>query len=246
MDSEVDIAICLRQWDYSETSQTAALLCKRLGVVRVLGKGTKRADPRFSGGLEIATIGEAVIVPKSNSGLSTLAGWDLRSTCRGARADLQCYYAAMFALEVAINLLPEGEPHPDSFHALESLLESISPVNWQQQVATYLWSVLKDAGFAPRIEPDLEDNVVFIPALGQLTSPTEEHRQETAWEVLGSTAAAMSVLAETGAAVTLSAEDAERVGRLLAWYVREVIERELSTLRPLFGDLHPRTSPPRG
>ncbi|RNC81768.1 MAG: DNA repair protein RecO [Phycisphaera sp.] len=242
MDSEVDIAICLRQWDYSETSQTAALLCKRLGVVRVLGKGTKRADPRFSGGLEIATIGEAVIVPKSNSGLSTLAGWDLRSTCRGARADLQCYYAAMFTLEVAINLLPEGEPHPDSFLALESLLESISSASWQRDIATYLWRILKDSGFAPRIDRGLSGPVVFLPAIGQLTSPKQEHRLETAWEVLGTTASALEELAESGDSSHLTPEDAERVGRLLAWYVREVIERDLSTLRPLFGNLHPRTT----
>lgn len=242
MDSEVDIAICLRQWDYSETSQTAALLCKRLGVVRVLGKGTKRADPRFSGGLEIATIGEAVIVPKSNAGLSTLAGWDLRSTCRGARADLQCYYATMFALEVMINLLPEGEPHRDSFLALESLLESVSRESWQRDTATYLWRILKDAGFAPRIDRGLAGPVVFLPAIGQLTALNEEHRLETAWEVLGSTASALQGIVESGNATNLTSDDAERVGRLLAWYVREIIERDLSTLRPLFGDLHPRTT----
>lgn len=242
MDSEVDIAICLRQWDYSETSQTAALLCRRLGVVRVLGKGTKRADPRFSGGLEIATIGEAVIVPKSNSGLSTLAGWDLRSTCRGARSDLQCYYAAMLALEVAINLLPEGEPHPDSFFALETLLESISPTSWKSDIAIYLWRVLKDSGFAPRIDGGLAGPVVFLPAIGQLTTPNQEHRHETAWEVLGTTASALQKLAESGESLHLTPEDAERVGRLLGWYVREVIERDLLALRPLFGNLHPRTT----
>lgn len=244
MDSEVDIAICLRQWDYSETSQTAALLCRRLGVVRVLGKGTKRADPRFSGGLEIATIGEAVIVPKANSGLATLAGWDLRSTCRSARSDLQCYYAAMLALEVTINLLPESEPHPDSFDALSLLLGSIDPANWQRDIALFLWSILKDSGFAPRVESNLSERVVFLPALGHLAGLQDAHRLETSWDVLGTTAAALTVLAQTGSAKSLSLEDAERVGRLLAWYVREVIERELSTLRLLYGDLHPRTTKP--
>lgn len=239
MDTEVDIAICLRQWDYSETSQTAALLTRRLGVVRVLGKGTKRADPRFSGGLEIGTLGEAVIVPKANSGLATLAGWDLRETYRTSRSSLQCYYASMFALEVAINLLPEGEPHPVSFEALADLLAGLQSDNWQTQVVDFLWKILSDAGFRPSIDEGLDAPTVFLPALGRLARDDDQNPSSARWLVLESTAKALILLSKTDSAETLGTEDAERIGRFLAWYVRELIERELSTLRPLFGPAAP-------
>lgn len=243
MDTEVDIAICLRQWDFSETSQTAALFCRRLGVVRVLGKGTKRADPRFSGGLEIGTLGEAVIVPKANSGLATLAGWDLQETYRTSRSDLPGYYAVMFALEATINLMPEGEPHPGSFDALADLLGNLAPGNWQTQIVQFLWRLLSDAGFRPSIDEELVAPIVFIPSLGKLTSDTQQSLAASRWMVLDSTAQALAELGKTNLTDSLEAEDAERVGRFLAWYVRELIERELSSLRPLFGDNAP-ISPP--
>jgi recombinational DNA repair protein (RecF pathway) len=239
VDTEVDIAICLRQWDYSETSQTAALLSRRLGVVRVLGKGTKRADPRFSGGLEIGTLGEAVIVPKTNSGLATLAGWDLRETYRKSRSDLQGYYAVMFALEATINLLPEGEAHPGSFDALTELLADLAPGNWQTVIVQFLWKLLSDAGFRPSIDEDLSAPIVFLPSLGKLTSDSKQAPGSTKWMVLESTALALANLGQANHAQSLESEDAERVGRFLAWYVRELIERELSTLRPLFGNTRP-------
>jgi len=239
VDTQVDIAICLRQWDFSETSQTAALFCRRLGVVRVLGKGTKRADPRFSGGLEIGTLGEAVIVPKASSGLATLAGWDLQETYRTSRSDLQGYYAVMFALESTINLLAEGEPHPSSFDALVDLLGNLAPGNWQNQIVQFLWRLLSDAGFRPSIDEELVAPIVFIPSQGKLTNDTQQSQSASRWMVLDSTAQALAALGQSNLADALATDDAERVGRFLAWYVRELIERELSTLRPLFGENAP-------
>lgn len=240
MDTEVDIAICLRQWDFSETSQTAALLCRRLGLVRVLGKGTKRADPRFSGGLETGTLGEAVIVPRSGSSLAVLAGWDLRETYRGSRADLPSYYAAMFAIEVAMSLLPEGEPHPEVFDALSAVLGRGAGEPWAIAVADYLWSVLGDTGYRPSIPEAVGGSMAFSPRLGQLGQAQELGRGVAAWSVLDSTAEALVTLSETGSTAGMGAEQAERVGRLLAWYVRELVERELVTLRLIYGETSPK------
>lgn len=240
MDTVVDIAICLRQWDFSETSQTAALLCRKLGLVRVLGKGTRRADPRFSGGLETGTLGEAVIVPRSQSSLAALAGWDLRETYRASRSDLQSYYAAMFAIEVAMSLLPEGEPHPVVFDALSALLAREPSWPWPNAVADYLWAVLADTGYRPRIPDPVRTHAAFSPALGCLVPAEEADRSTAAWSVLDTTAQALGVLGRTDSSAGIQPEHAERVCRLLAWYVRELVERELTTLRLLFGETTPK------
>lgn len=240
MEAEVDIAICLRQWDYSETSQTAALLCRRLGLVRVLGKGTRRPDPRFSGGLEIGTLGEAVIMPKSSSSLATLGGWDLRETFRASRADLAGYYAAMFAIEVAQSILPEGEPHPVVFDALNALLARSAEESWQIAVADYLWNLLGDTGYQPSTEGYTQGPCAFSPTLGTLMNAKGVKKVDSAWAVLETTARSLCQLEAAGCAQGLDIEQAERVGRLLAWYVREVVERELSTLRLLFGETTPK------
>lgn len=241
MDAEVDIAVCLRQWDYSETSQTAALLCRRLGLVRVLGKGTRRPDPRFSGGLEIGTLGEAVIVPRASSALAVLAGWDLRETFRASRRDLHGYYAAMFALEVALNLLPEGEPHPAVFEALVVLLGRGASEPWANATASYLWAVLTDTGYRPSLgEEGPAGPLAFASAQGSIIPVSEARRDGRSWAVLASTAEALRRIEREGNAGSLDPEQAERAGRLLAWYVRELVERELLTLRPLFGETAPK------
>lgn len=244
MDTEVDIAICLRQWDYSESSQTAALLCRRLGLIRVLGKGTRRPDPRFSGGLEIATQGEAVIVPRSQSSLGVLAGWDLRETYRASRADLQSHYTAMFAIEVAMNILPEGEPHPAVFDALASLLARESSRPWQNAVTDYLWVVLTDTGYQPSVTEAARSPLAFSPRLGHLMSAEQAGPGSAAWSVQDTTGESLRALHATGTSHGLEPELAERTARLLAWYVRELVERELVTLRLLFGETAPKPVSP--
>jgi len=243
MDAEVDIAICLRQWEFSETSQTAVLFGRELGLRRVLGKGTKRADPRFSGGLEVGTMGEAVIRPKPSGGLATLAGWDLKETFRSGRSDLKGFYAAMLALEVTLNLLPEGEPHVLAFDALRSALSRPSSEPWAPSIAEFLWVLISEAGFRPQVVDVEADRVVgFAPHLGELVIQGAVPQSDEVWQVLPSTARSLCALAAAGSSATLTESESERVARLLVWYIREITEREITTLRPLFGDMVPKTA----
>ncbi|HED53225.1 MAG TPA: hypothetical protein ENJ00_03370 [Phycisphaerales bacterium] len=242
MDAQVDIAICLRQWEFSETSQTAVLFGRNLGLVRVLGKGTKRADPRFSGGLEIGTMGEAVVIPKASGGLVTLAGWDLKETFRSGRSDLKGYYASMLALEVTLNLLPEGEPHSPAFDALVAALSRPATRPWPPVIAEFLWAMISEAGFRPQVEGHSDQVVGFAPNLGELIPVDAVPGPHLVWQIQPTTVRALRELAQTGSAAHLTEQEAERVGRLLAWYIREITEKELTTLRPLFGEVVPKSA----
>ena len=55
-----DSAICIRCWDYSETSQTVSLLTKENGLIRGIAKGSKRDKGPFSGGFDPLTRGHIV------------------------------------------------------------------------------------------------------------------------------------------------------------------------------------------
>ncbi|MFN9968750.1 MAG: DNA repair protein RecO, partial [Phycisphaerae bacterium] len=72
MATVMDDAICIRVWDWSETSQTVSLFCRSLGVVRGLAKGSKRQDARFSGGYELFTRGQAGVLITSHDAMATL------------------------------------------------------------------------------------------------------------------------------------------------------------------------------
>ena len=55
MPAQHDQAICIRHWDYSETSQTVGLFGRTLGCFRGLAKGARRERGSFSGGLDLLT-----------------------------------------------------------------------------------------------------------------------------------------------------------------------------------------------
>ncbi|MEO1584459.1 MAG: DNA repair protein RecO [Planctomycetota bacterium] len=239
MDPVVDEAVCLRQWDFSETSQTAVLFTRKLGIVRVLGKGTRRNDPRFSGGLEVGTLGEAVVYPKE-SGLATLAGWDLQQTFRGSRGTLAKHRAAMFAIDVPRHVLPEAEPHPVSYAGLVRTLGDLGGGAWQPVIARWLWLLLADAGFGPDLSAG-ERSVGFSPSRGGLVpAHAEQGAHGVVWRLRGETTRGLvSLASDVDAAGVLDPDVAERVGRLLAWYVREIAGREPPTLPELFGTHDP-------
>ena len=56
MASVKDIAICVRHWDWSETSQTVSILCREHGLVRAVVKGARREVRR-----ELAQTSQAVL-----------------------------------------------------------------------------------------------------------------------------------------------------------------------------------------
>ncbi|MEL6497660.1 MAG: recombination protein O N-terminal domain-containing protein [Planctomycetota bacterium] len=234
MDPVVDDAVCLRQWDYSETSQTAVLFTRKLGIVRVLGKGTKRNDPRFSGGLEVGTLGEAIVHPKE-TGLAILAGWDLRRTYRGTRRSLESHYAAMFALDVPRHLLSEDEPHVEAFEGLVAVLDELERDDWRPAIAAWLWRLLDLAGYRP--DTGGAGTVVgFSAERGGLVAPGDREQAGVVWAVQPATVRALRVV-ESGGRV--ESADAERVARLLGWYVREIAGREPPTMSPLLGSHDP-------
>ena len=71
-----DQAICIRHIDWSETSQIVALLTEQLGIIRAVAKGSRRTSPgsvqRYSGGVELLTLGQAVGMIKSSVDLASL------------------------------------------------------------------------------------------------------------------------------------------------------------------------------
>ena len=70
-----DQAVCVRQWDFSETSQTVSLFCREQGMIRGLAKGSRRERSSFSGGFDLFTRGEIVAIVKPGRDLATLTEW---------------------------------------------------------------------------------------------------------------------------------------------------------------------------
>ncbi len=178
MGGVIDRGICLRTWDWSETSQTALIMFRQIGLLRVLAKGSRRDGAPFSGGLEAVAAAEAKVFPRHSGGLSTLASWDLEERFEAPRHTLGGFACACYMTEVVSRLVTEMDPHPGLFDALEAGLREAS--EGDPAVVRLQWAALAEGGH----QPDLQGDPVrereaasayfeFSPLCGRMVGPRE-------------------------------------------------------------------------
>lgn len=208
-------AICLRQTDWSETSQIATLLTQEHGVIRAIAKGSRRWNAPFSGGVEVLTRGEVAVFLKPARELQLISEWDLQETFPAGRHHWRTHCLQLLAVEVALRLVPAGPESTQAFEHLLSLLrqfeadheqhahESHGPSDWW--LAVYLWQMLDQAGHAPDLAsaPPTEqtkgaasDVALFAPELGRWLSPREQ--AATTWAMRRETLTLLREVATAG------------------------------------------------
>lgn len=192
-----DIAIVLRQWDFSETSQTVRLLTREHGPLRGLGKGARRERGMFSGGFEVCTRGQLVAIVKPGRDLATLTEWRLLEVFPGVRRRLPANRVALLAADLVAHLLDDGDPHPEVFDDFVGLLRGLErPGQEGAGLLRFQWRLLTATGYAPRLDLDAvtgheldEDAAVlaFRPDAGGFTSDEAGVAAPGAWRLRRST-----------------------------------------------------------
>ncbi len=252
--------MCVRQWDWSETSQTVSLLTREHGLVRCLAKGSKREKSAFSGGLEIATMGHMVAIVKENSDLALLTAWDLVEPMYQIRRSLDRFHACMFVIDLIPRMINDHDPHPEVYDGLISTLNALScshqevtKLEIQAQLAWFQWNLLELTGARPELMIDVysgeeldEDAAVFgfSPSQGGLTLDPIQMAEQShgsalsdTWRVRRSTVNMLRRLraGEDPADLhTASIDQLERLGGLLASYIRYVIGGEVPSGRWIY------------
>lgn len=236
-----DQAICLRQWDWSETSQTVSLFTREHGLVRALAKGAKRENAAFSGGIDPLTRGQAMLILKPSADLATLTAWDLQEIFPPLRRSLPTFYTGMYIADLVHHLVQDRDPHPAFFDQLLAALRTLGPAEHSASALLRLqWAALVEAGYRPELDADVSTGALlepaaaysFAPRLGGFTvSPVSP-----SWRVRSETLILLRAIAE---GQEPSGPSVERANRLLAAYTREILGREIPAASPLFGDLAP-------
>lgn len=243
-----DLAICVRTWDWSETSQTAVMITRDHGLIRVLAKGSRRERAPFSGGLEIATRGELAVLARQTSDLALITRWDLTHPMLGLRRDLATYNTAMLAIDLVPRMIHDHDPHPEIHDALAQLLESCdhpdaTPAPRIAHLLTYLWILLDAVGARPLLDHDVETGAVlgpadvyaFAPHLGGLTQDnTAHHTTDPRWRVRASTVEILNRLdpdPDPESFSDLPEPDLTRAAALLASYIRERIGSDIPSMK---------------
>lgn len=239
------MALCIRHWDWSETSQTVSLFTRGHGLVRAIAKGAKRPNAPFSGGLELLTLGEAGLVIKPASDLALLTEWDLQEIFPSLRTSLPRQHAALYIADLLQRLVTDRDPHTDLFDAALAALRAVHGGQTDRALLQFQLAALTATGYRPVLDRDIRTGeslpaaarLVFSPTLGGAAAERESDDRSGWWRVRGSTLIAISAVDNPGASPPHS-EDIARANRLLAAYIRHLLGAEPPTLRLVFPDLH--------
>ncbi len=236
MPTQHDQAICIRHWDWSETSQTVGIFGRSLGCFRGLAKGARRERGRFSGGIDLLTRGEVGVILKRDGELSTLTEWDAQEIFPRLREDLHANRAGWYVADVLGRMLPLLDPHPDLFDRTMVLLRSLgSGMGIDASMLRFQWCLLEETGWQPDLQPptDAGKEVAFDPLEGRLVVDGD---REGPWKVRQATLQVLRAVA-VGEAVEGELESTQRANRLLAAHLRHVLGDEPATMAWLFGTL---------
>lgn len=242
------MAICVRHWDWSETSQTVSLLTREHGVVRGLAKGSRREKGAFSGGIELLTEGQILAISKGGSALSTLTAWNLVEPFRGLRERLGSFYAGMYLADLVNHLVLDSDPHPEAYDALRAGLERLAGPDAAAEsdrlstVLGFQWSLLGAIGTKPDLSLDVAiggaldmgEVVHFVPGLGGF-SRVDPDGASNGWKVRSTTLTLLRQV-DSGNDPSGDTETVRRGVRLLGAYVQFLVGKKLETLGPVVGE----------
>jgi len=284
-----DEAVCIRHWDFSETSQTVSLFSREHGLIRGLAKGSKREKSRFSGGIEILTRGQITAITKPSTDLATLTEWDLGEIFSALRQSLKAYYAGLYLADLLQHLVSEGDAHERLFDIFIGVLRgfgaecSLAQSEKNEKVdggaeakvgmcmLAFQWAILCETGYQPVLDRDVQHNtpihiptdkttthtLAFSASAGGLVADTGERDR---WRVRRETVDLLRDLnrvwddsidadpqegddsfvadcIDMFSKRKISPSTVDRANRLLAAYLRTILDRELPTMRFILGEI---------
>ena len=243
-----DDAICIRHWDWSETSQTVSLFTRNHGTIRGLAKGSKRENTNFSGGIELLTLGHVHAIVKPTTELATLTAWDLNELFPAVRRSLASFYAGMYIADLLHHAVHDHDPHAKLFDATLDALRNLDQADGKPALAVFQWELLVEMGYQPQLDTDARtteplaksSTYAFLPRQGGFTAGSQVPADAPAWKLRGETLEILRVLASPAALAPISAAPSEqlaRANRLLAAYLRELLSTDLPSAKLAVGAL---------
>lgn len=115
-------ALVLRHVDYAEADRIVSLLTPDYGLQKGFAKAARRSRKRFGAALE--PFSQVVVHWRGGRGqLWSLQEMELLNSRTGLRTDLHRLALASYAVELAEQLLEEGQPHPQIYELICAFLD---------------------------------------------------------------------------------------------------------------------------
>jgi DNA repair protein RecO (recombination protein O) len=171
-----DRCICIRKFEYSETSQILTLLGRDHGILRVIAKGahrrTKAGHSKFDGGADLLDVGEAVFTFDPAKELNTLTEWSLREGNLPLRKHLRGMYLGLYAAELLCVLLQENDPHPELYRRFERSLIDLGNEKKEETFLAFQLDLLHQTGLLADIEHCVECGLANVTGRTAFFSPS--------------------------------------------------------------------------
>ena len=238
--------ICLRTTDYSETSQVLQFLTRGAGVVRLLGKGTKRPKSSSGGAIDLLAEGELLFIRKNTDALGTLVEFTETVSHSNLRVDAARLNTSLYMIELVSESLPEADPYPEVFDLLHGALGRVPQPDapLQAVLAYFQWRLLRCVGLLGGMEACVScgtpvselskkrpsrGEICFSSRLGGILCedchPSAPEKFQLQPPTLGALAALAA--AEEGRKVFLPDTQARPVNRLLAYHITHQLGKKL-------------------
>ncbi|MCE5327057.1 MAG: DNA repair protein RecO [Planctomycetaceae bacterium] len=249
-----ELAICLRAYDYSETSQVLHFLTRSGGAVRALGKGTKRPKSKSGGLVDMFSEGELIYSTGRGESLATLIEYTESDSHSALRKDLRRLNAGLYMIEIVAATVSEADVHVEVFdllhNALARLGQADAPV--QAVLAFFQWRLLGHLGLlgdlrlcqgcqtpliAAAPAPKGRQEVFFSSTMGGLICT---RCRMTAKEAIAVDAPALAGIAALTASRStkrpaLEEPQARKVNRLLCYHIAQQINHWPKMARHVVG-----------
>jgi len=241
-------AICLRATDYSETSQVVHFLTRGAGTVRLLAKGAKRPKSNSGGPIDLLNEGDLVFATAGGESLGALIEFSQTTAHQALRRDARRLNTALYMIELAAEMLAEGDPFPEVFDLLHKGLARLGEPDAPAAavLAYYQWRLLHHVGLMGQMEACVEcgqgmtgrakrsaGRVCFSSEQGGLLCADCEPSAAEKYVLDGPALAGLAALAATqaGKRVSLPERQADALNRLLAYHVSHQLGKQLKMAR---------------
>jgi len=119
------LALTLRVYDYSETSQVVHLYARELGKIHAIAKGSKRKRSAFHGAFDVLTLVEILRIEKEPGTLDLLTAAETLEDYRAIRKDWARFAAASYTADLLDEFTPEALAQPELFDAARKTLDAL-------------------------------------------------------------------------------------------------------------------------
>lgn len=165
-------AVALKRVDYGNSSQIATLYTRDYGKIRVLARGSKRAEKKSPGSIDLFSYLEIVFMYREGTGLHLLTEWESLRDFSVFRNDIERFYAGCYVVELVDELTVEGDRNGPLFDLILDTFYGLSRLGDIEIVLrAFELQMLKLLGYLPQLDECVSCGVEFGERTGAVLSP---------------------------------------------------------------------------